>query len=106
MPIYEYQCKRHGVFELLKSVAEVHEPGLCPDCSRVGQRLISAPHISAMARSQVLARDRNIQSQYEPRMASSPGSCSHSGPCNHGKKAPPGKLKTYTGKRPWVIEHA
>jgi putative FmdB family regulatory protein len=106
MPIYEYECKKHGLFELLKSVAEVHEPGLCPDCSRVGRRLISAPHLAVMARSQVLARDRNEQSQYEPRMSSSPGTCSHSGPCNHGKKATPGKLKTYTGKRPWVIEHA
>jgi putative FmdB family regulatory protein len=106
MPIYEYECKKHGVFELLKGVAQAYEPGLCPDCELPGPRLISAPHLSVMARSQVVARDRNERSQYEPRMSSSPGSCSHSGPCNHGRKATPGKLKKYTGKRPWVIEHA
>jgi len=106
MPVYEYECDQHGVFELLKSVSQVREPGICPDCAIPGRRLISAPHLSVMARSQVLARDRNERSQYEPRMASSPGACSHAGPCNHGRKAKPGQLKTYKGKRPWVIEHA
>jgi putative FmdB family regulatory protein len=106
MPVYEYECAKHGVFELLKSVAQVHEPGICPDCERPGRRLISVPTLSSMVRSEVIARDRNERSRYEPRIASSPGSCSHSGPCNHGRKAKPGQLKAYKGKRPWVIEHA
>lgn len=106
MPVYEYECAHHGVFELIKSVAQVREPGLCPSCEQPGQRLISAPLLSVMPRSQVIARDRNERSRHEPRVASSPGSCSHAGPCNHGRQAKPGQLKTYKGKRPWVIEHA
>ena len=106
MPIYEYECRQHGVFELLKSVSEVHDPGLCPRCALPGQRLISVPTLSAMARSEVIAHERNERSRHEPRIARSPGSCNHSGACNHGRKAQPGKLKAYTGKRPWVIEHA
>jgi putative FmdB family regulatory protein len=106
MPIYEYECAKHGVFELLRGISQAYEPGACPDCSAPSQRLISIPTLSAMARSDVIARDRNERSRYEPRVAKSPGSCNHSGPCNHGRKAAPGKLKAYTGKRPWVIEHA
>ena len=56
MPVYEYQCSEHGVFELIKSVAQVREPGLCPACEQPGQRLISAPMLSVMPRSQVIAR--------------------------------------------------
>lgn len=106
MPIYEYECRTHGVFELLKSVSEAYEAGACPRCAAPGQRLISVPTLSAMARSEVIARDRNERASHEPRLASSPGRCNHSGPCNHGRKAQPGKLKAYQGKRPWVIEHA
>lgn len=106
MPIYEYECEAHGVFELLKSVSQVHEQGLCPSCAAPGRRLISVPTLSAMSRAQVLARDRNERSSHEPRIAGSPGRCNHSGPCNHGRKAAPGQLKSYQGKRPWVIEHA
>jgi putative FmdB family regulatory protein len=108
MPVYEYDCKKHGVFELIKNVSEVHEAGLCPRCERPGQRLLSLPSLSVMARSEVIARDRNERSRHEPRISSTPGSCSHSGPCNHGAraKAKSGQLKAYKGKRPWVMEHA
>jgi putative FmdB family regulatory protein len=106
MPVYEYECARHGLFELIKSVSQAYEAGLCPRCEQPGKRLISVPMLSSMARSEVIARDRNERSRHEPRLASSPGTCSHAGPCNHGKKAKPGQLKAYKGKRPWVIEHA
>lgn len=106
MPMYEYECAAHGVFEQIRPIAQAREPSDCPECGGAAPRVISPPHLSAMPRAQVLARDRNERSRHEPRLASSPGGCSHSGPCNHGRKAAPGKLKTYTGKRPWVIEHA
>jgi putative FmdB family regulatory protein len=106
VPIYEYECRTHGVFELLKSVSQAYEAGLCPLCDTPGRRLISIPTLAAMARSEVIARDRNERSSHEPRLSSTPGSCNHAGPCNHGRKPPPGKLKAYHGKRPWVIEHA
>ena len=109
MPLYEYECQKHGTFESIASIEACREPGACPTCEKPASRVLSAPHLRSMARSEVIARDRNEQSRHEPRLSKTPGSCSHSGPCNHGRgkaRAKPGQLQAYKGKRPWVMEHA
>jgi putative FmdB family regulatory protein len=110
MPLYEYECRKHGTFEQIASIAACREPGACPECAAPAARVLSVPHFSSMARSEIIARDRNERSRHEPRVSSTPGSCSHAGPCNHGSrgkaKAKPGQLQAYKGKRPWVMEHA
>ncbi len=111
MPLYEYDCPHHGVFEAMRGLSEYSEPAPCPECSVRSARVLSLPRLSAMARSDVLARDRNERSQHEPRVARK-GSETESrhhrcrGSCNHGSGPPGGKqLKAYKGSRPWVIEH-
>jgi putative FmdB family regulatory protein len=108
MPLYEYQCGEHGLFEGLNAIARSSEPVHCPECEQLSPRVLSVPHLGRMTRSEVIARDRNERSRHEPRLSKTPGNCSHAGPCNHGAQArsKPGELKVYTGKRPWVIEHA
>ena len=37
--IYEYECKEHGVFEVLKSMDEAGKDEPCPTCQVIGSRL-------------------------------------------------------------------
>ncbi|MFM2418938.1 MAG: hypothetical protein RL385_3661 [Pseudomonadota bacterium] len=108
MPLYEYECGDHGAFELLRTVSQHAASADCPVCGLASQRLFSAPYLSVMPRSQVMARDLNEQSQHAPRVsAQKPGAHRCTARCSHGA-ANAGSaqgLKAYGGKRPWVIEH-
>lgn len=42
MPIYEYFCpKCESKFELLRSISQLNEGALCPDCQEQAERLLS-----------------------------------------------------------------
>ena len=43
MPMYEYQCEAHGVFEAVRSLHEAALPEPCPDCGDHAARILSAP---------------------------------------------------------------
>jgi putative FmdB family regulatory protein len=103
MPVYEYECGEHGLFELIRNISESSEPAPCPDCSLPGARVLSAPHLSVMPRSQILARDRNERSRHEPRISKSPHAHEHH--VTRGPAQKPQPLQAYHGRRPWVIEH-
>jgi putative FmdB family regulatory protein len=104
MPVYEYECGDHGVFEHLRSLAESALPGICPSCEEEAPRVLSVPHLTGVPRATMVAHDRNEQSRHEPR---------HAHNCGKPRKpdraaSVPGErpaLKRYTGARPWVIEH-
>jgi putative FmdB family regulatory protein len=109
MPIYEYECRKHGEFELIRNVQEARLSGSCPDCGATCGRIVSAPHIVGLPKATLVAHERNERSQHEPRVATRGHVCSAS--CNHGGRAKDGPPKRrvaqrYTGARPWVIEHA
>ncbi len=108
MPVYEYECEEHGVFELLRPIAERAEPAPCPNCEQAAARVVSVPRLSGMSRPTLIAHERNERSRHEPRHV-------HTGHAHgshaHGSAAPsaPGQrpaLKRYTGARPWVVEHS
>jgi putative FmdB family regulatory protein len=104
VPLYEYECREHGLFELIQSVSQSGQPAPCPACALPGARVLSVPHLCAMSRSQLLARDRNERSQYEPRVSRTPdGHVHHAAQSSPQKPAP---LQAYHGRRPWVIEHS
>ena len=42
MPVYEYGCPKCGIeFEIMRPVAQSDEPAFCPQCSSLGQKLVS-----------------------------------------------------------------
>lgn len=106
MPLYEYECPEHGVFEAMNTMARSAEPAPCPTCDLRCGRIVSAPRLASMPRAQVLARDRNERSRHEPRLSSSPDPHGDGHTHRHAKKAAPRGLHAYHGARPWVIEHA
>ena len=74
MPIYEYSCPKCSErFELLRSVSQCDEPGICLECGAVGERLISmfaARSVDASGKKSKLAGT-----------GSSCGTCSSCGSC-------------------------
>jgi len=43
MPIYEYYCARcKKEFELMRPMARMADPAICPNCGVEGKRLVSA----------------------------------------------------------------
>ncbi len=104
MPIYDYECDEHGVFEEIRPFEESSTPINCPTCGKSASRVFSAPNTRILTDTTRKAMDRNLASRHEPHVCSS--GCGH----NHSKpKQQPGqkpKPISYTGPRPWVIEHA
>ncbi len=97
MPIYEYDCAEHGVFERMRPMAECSEPAACPACGVEGPRVLSAVRLAVMSASARESHRRNEVSQHSPR-------CGH----KHAPKpsaAERRRPKRYQGPRPWVVEH-
>ncbi|MDD5703883.1 MAG: zinc ribbon domain-containing protein [Dehalococcoidales bacterium] len=42
--IYEFKCKKHGIFEVNQSINEEHK-AKCPVCKQPGQRLFSSHEV-------------------------------------------------------------
>jgi len=105
MKVFEYHCKTCGIFELVRPAGLRNHPGPCSKCGKLSARAISIPNLSQINPEKKAAIERNIKSQHEPEICGSG--------CQHEKyQATPSqqkiepKFKTYTGPRPWVIEHA
>jgi putative FmdB family regulatory protein len=98
MPIYEYECVDHGVFEDQRSIARSDEDGSCPVCENQSPRIVSAPNLGRMERSQVKAMDRNEKSRHEPRVVQAV----QAAPQREGQAAP---LRAASGGYPWAIGH-
>lgn len=102
MPIYEYECGQHGLFEELRPMSRSGESAACPDCAVPSPRVLSPTRTNVVPRAVSVAHARNEKSQHSPEV------CSHAhGHHRDRPKAPkrPGQLQAYRGKRPWVMEH-
>ena len=96
MPIYEYECNEHGVFEELRPMDRSREGAECPECRATAPRVLSPTRTNLVPRTVSVAHARNEKSQHAPE---------HS--CHHHPTKPrrSAKPQVYRGKRPWVMEH-
>ena len=68
MPLYEYECAEHGVFEAQREHRAVRRgTALARSAARGSPRIVSATNLGRIERSQVRAMDRNEKSRHEPR---------------------------------------
>jgi putative FmdB family regulatory protein len=102
MPVYEYECTDHGVFEAMNPLARYSEPAPCPRCDVPSTRVISTPHLVSGS-SDFKARDRNERSRHEPRLVKR----EHAHGVNENTRDPAGRpaLRASHGSRPWALEH-
>jgi putative FmdB family regulatory protein len=96
MPIYEYECLEHGVFEEQRKVAESGAAGACPHCLQASPRIVSAPSLGRLERSQVRAIERNEKSRHEPRIV-------RTEPPRSRPEVRP--MRSAMGGYPWAIGH-
>jgi len=99
MPIYEYECTEHGLFEEMRPMQRSGEAADCPTCAASAPRVLSATRTNLVPRAVSIAHARNEKSQHSPHVCTSG--------CSHGKPKQPKRTQAqvYRGKRPWVMEH-
>jgi putative FmdB family regulatory protein len=101
MPIYEYECREHGLFEELRPMQRSREGAECPRCDAASPRVLSATRTNLVPRAVSVAHARNEKSQHAPEL------CTHGHPQHPRSQKPKrsGQPQVYRGKRPWVMEH-
>ena len=67
MPLYTYECPRHGAFSDWRAMSECHLPSPCPICDAPSQRQVSVPH-RGMDTALHKSRAINEKSAHEPRV--------------------------------------
>jgi putative FmdB family regulatory protein len=97
VPLYEYECDEHGVFDDQRRMSEFAAPSACPVCAREAPRVLSAARIRGAPRAEVIARDRNERSAHEPRFSVRGRDAPVSSPQPRQVSASPG--------RPWMLGH-
>lgn len=111
MPVYEYECEQHGVFEALQSMAAFQEPCSCPECGGESPRvLFTAPALGSRNRANIKAHGINERAADSPKRSGTHGpGC---GCCSGGKKKSsrktlhrPDGSKSFPSSRPWMISH-
>ncbi|MEM9444400.1 MAG: FmdB family zinc ribbon protein [Verrucomicrobiota bacterium] len=102
MPLYQYYCEEHGPFEAFASMQDRHKAMRCPDCLIESNRMITVPRLSGLGSLRMQAEARNEKSRHEPHVCKTSTCCGRGH--SHKKERKKG-LQSYTGSRPWVIEH-
>ena len=98
MPLYEYDCQKHGVFESMHSMQDAEQPERCPSCGVTSPRILSTPRVAQVKKNERIARDRNEKSRHEPRVSK------QSKPTAKVPGARPA-LRSSHSSRPWCLEH-
>ena len=110
MPVYEYWCDTHGMFEATRPMEDFREPSACPTCGDASPRvLFTAPGLGASDRASIRAHDVNARSADSPKRTTTHGpGC---GCCSGTSKTDSKTLhhangaKSFPSKRPWMIAH-
>jgi putative FmdB family regulatory protein len=99
MPLYEYECADHGIFEQQGTMDEAAKAARCFVCEADARRILSAPHVACLVRSEVKARERNEKSRQEPRVVQA----AEMGKDRSSKRRV--GFESSRVSRPWVLEH-
>ena len=119
MPVYDYKCREHGLFNTLATMADSAKPVECPTCRALSPRVIVLPpEIAAMNAADRAAQDRNEKSRHEPVFSTADQRAhdkEHNRACGCGSaKHGNGKAmlfytadgkKMFPSMRPWMISH-
>lgn len=126
MPMYEYKCPDHGVFEQLGSLDSFDQPSMCPQCQLLSQRIVAIPPaILEEIKAKRLAQELNEKAQHEPLAMTTSEyeereierkartKHAHGSSCGCDSKSKSKNMLMYTADgnkmfptmRPWMISH-
>jgi putative FmdB family regulatory protein len=97
MPIYEYECSEHGLFEAERPMQRSAEANECPACQAPARRVLSTTRTTLLPRATTIARDRNEKSQHAPEVRRVEARAA--------PRRPPPALQAAHGGRPWMLGH-
>ena len=67
MPLYDYKCREHGLFQELATLAESAQPRPCPQCGTLAARVILLPTaLQTLDPARRDAMERNERSRHAP----------------------------------------
>lgn len=117
MPVYDYKCLQHGLFNELATVDDAHKPMACPTCGQLSGRVIMfAPNVLDMAAEKRKAHVINEKAQHAPEYSTTARRKEdeqHARGCGCNKQKPGKSKLMYTAQgdkmfpsmRPWMISH-
>lgn len=116
MPVYDFKCSLHGVFNELATISDSDKPCACPICGALSARIIRlAPEILNMAPEKKYAYEVNEKNQHEPSLSTSArrkDDKQHAKGCGCERKLSKSSLiytaqgeKMFPSMRPWMISH-
>ena len=116
MPVYDYKCRSHGIFNELATLMESQQPQPCPQCQSLSPRVICLPpEILNMPAPLKKAHATNEKARHEPEFSSAERRQSdhaHRAGCGCSDRKTGLKLmytaqgeKMFPTMRPWMISH-
>ncbi len=110
MPLYDFECRRHGPFREWAAMSHSDRPAPCPDCGKPAPRLVASPRLgidSTVRKAHAI----NEKSANEPRVVHRRrgGSMAHDAHRDlsaAGKGRDGARAKTHRSNHPWAVrEH-
>ena len=71
MAIYEYRCRRDGMFDVSLPIGTAPATAACPVCADEAARVFSSPMMSLAPRALVAALDHEEKTRHEPDVVTS-----------------------------------
>lgn len=117
MPVYDYKCQEHGVFNDLATFDDFQKPCPCPTCGKLSPRIIRlSPDLFKLSSEERHAHQTNERAQHEPVFSTADrreNDHQHKHGCGCNKKSTGKSSLMYTANgekmfpsaRPWMISH-
>lgn len=109
MPVYDYECARHGAFEAQRPMSESAAAQPCPRCGNAAPRvMLSFARLASLSTTERRARTLNEVSAHQPKTLAQLRYEPGSGCCGGAKRqrvASDAPVARSVSGRPWMINH-
>jgi putative FmdB family regulatory protein len=112
MPLYDYECAAHGVFDAIVPMSAYRQPQPCPRCRGASPRVfLTAAALARMPAPLRKAHAVNDASRHSPKSSAqlkhgaSCQCCSGSRIKTGNAASGPRGERGFPGTRPWMISH-
>jgi putative FmdB family regulatory protein len=95
MPIYAFDCRMCGPFDVVRGMVDASLPAACPSCGEESRRVYTPPGLALMPGPLRRARDHEEKSAHEPDVVAE----------RRGRPMPHRHAHGHGPAMPWVMSH-